>query len=244
MPGVYDRLEASLQAIPSELPHTPRAVLAISAHWETPHFAIQANPNPPMLYDYGGFPEETYHIQYPAPGSPELALRVQELLTAAGIGAALDYQRGYDHGVFAPFAVIYPDANIPIVQLSILRSYEPEKHIAAGRALAPLRGEGILIVGSGLSYHNIRSFGTAGAAASRDFDAWLTPAVCNSTGAERTAQLLGWDKAPAARQAHPREDHLIPLMVAVGAAENEPGTILYHEENFFGGITASSYRFG
>ncbi len=244
MPGVYDRLEESLRGIPGELGPSPRAILAISAHWETPRFAVQANPNPPMVYDYGGFPEFTYHIEYPAPGMPELAQRVQTLLAGAGLETALDGERGYDHGVFAPFAVMYPEANMPIVQLSIRADYDPAAHIAAGRALAPLRDEGILIVGSGLSNHNLRAFGPAGARASHDFDAWLSRTVCEMEPPERTRELIRWEKAPAARSAHPREDHLIPLMVAAGAAEAEPATRIYHEDLFFGGIAASSFRFG
>ncbi len=244
MPGVYDRLEASLQNIPRELGVTPKAVLAISGHWETRDFMVQSNAHPPMVYDYGGFPAFTYQIQYPAPGSPELARRVQEMLSITGLAAGLDGERGYDHGVFAPFFVIYPDANVPIVQLSIRSSYDPSVHLAAGRALAPLRDEGILIVGSGLSYHNLREFGPRGAVASSEFDAWLTQTLCETSPAQRTRDLIGWEKAPAARLAHPHEDHLIPLMVAVGAAESEPALRTYHEDQFFGGLTASSFRFG
>jgi aromatic ring-opening dioxygenase catalytic subunit (LigB family) len=244
MPGVYDRLEASLQAIPSELGSTPKSVLAISAHWETQDFMVQAHPHPPLVYDYSGFPESTYHIVYRAPGSPELAGRVQSLLNSAGFKAGLDEARGYDHGVFAPFAAIYPEANMPIVELSIRSDYDPGLHLAAGRALAPLRSEGILIVGSGLSYHNLRSFGARGAAASQEFDAWLTHTLCDLPPSERTSELIQWEKAPAAREAHPREDHFIPVMVAAGAAEWEAATRIYHEDKFFGGITASSFRFG
>jgi len=244
MPGVYDRLEASLHNIPQELGVTPKAVLAISGHWETREFRVQSNPHPPMVYDYGGFPAFTYQIKYPAPGSPELANRVQGLLKDAGIATTLDAQRGYDHGVFAPFAVIYPHANVPIVQLSIRADYDPAAHLAAGRALAPLREEGILIVGSGLSYHNLREFGPRGAVASSEFDAWLTQTLCETASVQRTQDLIGWARAPAARLAHPREDHLIPLMVAVGAAEAEPAIRTYHEDKFFGGLTVSSFRFG
>ena len=166
MPGVYDRLEASLKSIPQEIGATPKAILAISGHWETRDFTVQANPHPPMVYDYGGFPEFTYQIQYPAPGSPQLAGRVRDLLSMPVSTAGLDEERGYDHGVFAPFFAIYPEANVPIVQLSILSGYDPATHLAAGRALANLRDEGILIVGSGLSYHNLREFGARGAVAS------------------------------------------------------------------------------
>ena len=244
MHGFWANLEDSLKGIPAELGTPPKAVLAVSAHWEEPDFTVMSNPRPPMIYDYSGFPEFTYHVQYPAPGAPELAARVQQLLRQAGFTAPADESRGFDHGVYAPFYVIYPEANVPIVQLSIRSDFGPEAHLSAGRALAPLRREGILIVGSGYSYHNLRQFGPGGADASRRFDAWLTDALCVATPDERLRKLACWDQAPAARLCHPREDHLIPLMVAVGAAEWEPAERIYHEDAFAGGLTVSSFRFG
>ena len=244
LPGDFSRLTESLQAMASEQPVQPRAVLCVSAHWETPEFTVQTHPHPPMVYDYGGFPEFTYRIQYPAPGAPEVAARAAELLEAAGITARTDPDRGYDHGTFAPLFVAYPDASMPVVQLSIKRGYDPEAHLAAGRALAPLRDEGVLIVASGLSYHNLRLMGGAGAAPSAAFDAWLSDAMVHADPATRTERLLRWDQAPSARTCHPAEDHLIPLMVAVGAAEGEAGARVYHQDDFFGSITASSFRFG
>jgi aromatic ring-opening dioxygenase catalytic subunit (LigB family) len=197
-----------------------------------------------MVYDYYGFPAHTYSIQYPAAGSPELALRVKSLLDAAGYPTATDAERGYDHGTFSPLAVVYPEANIPVVQLSIRDDYDPAAHLSVGRALAPLRSEGVLIVGSGLSYHNLHALGPVGAEPSRQFDQWLTKTLVDSATEERVKRLLNWEQAPAARQAHPQEDHLIPLLVAVGAAEQEPATRNYHEDAFYGAIAASSYRFG
>ncbi len=244
MPGVYDKLEASLKAIPSELPETPKAILAISGHWEAGDFSVMASAQPPMIYDYSGFPPHTYHIKYAAPGDPDLAQRVQALLVQAGLRSSLDAGRGFDHGVFVPFMVAYPEAKVPIVQLAIRADYEPAAHIAAGRALAPLREEGILIVGSGLSYHNMLGFGPRGAAASQQFDTWLTDTVCNTSGQARTNRLLEWEAAPSARLAHPQEDHLIPLLVAAGAAEQERAKLIYHEDAFMGGTSVSSYRFG
>lgn len=244
MPGVYDKLEASLQAMAGELDGPPKAILAISGHWEEPHFTVMSAAHPPMVYDYSGFPPHTYAVKYPAPGSPELARETQNLLEKEGFPTNLDERRGFDHGVFAPLVVAYPDANVPIVQLSIRADYDPQAHIAAGRALTPLRTEGVVIVGSGLSYHNMRGFGARGAADSRTFDEWLTKAVCGESGTERTNRLLHWAEAPAARAAHPREDHLIPLMVAVGAAEQDCGERIYHEDAFMGGTSVSSYRFG
>ena len=244
MPGVYDKLEASLHEIPLALATQPKAILAISGHWEERDFTVMAGAHPPMVYDYSGFPEHTYHVKYAAAGSPQIAQEVQTLLEKGGFQTELDHKRGFDHGVFAPLAVAYPEANVPVLQLSIRADYDPAAHLAVGRALAPLRGEGVLILGSGLSYHNMRGFGPRGAVASREFDDWLTDAVCHLTGLERSAKLLQWAKAPSARQAHPREDHLIPLMVAVGAAENDKGKLVYHENDFMGGTTVSSYRLG
>ncbi len=243
MPVDWSELEASLQAIPHEIGATPRAVLVVSGHWETPEFTVQTNPHPPMVYDYGGFPEFTYRIQYPAPGSPKVAARVGELLQSAGITVRFDADRGFDHGVFAPLYVTYPRADVPILQLSIKKGYDPAAHLAAGRALAPLRDEGVLIIGSGLSYHNLRAMGPAAAPASEAFDRWLTETVVESSPEDRTARLLQWERAPSARAAHPAEDHLIPLMVAVGAAESERAVRSYHQDDFMG-VTASSYRIG
>lgn len=243
MPGVYDQLEASLADMPRQLGTTPKAILVVSGHWEAPVFTVMSSAAPPMVYDYSGFPEFTYSIRYPAPGSPEVARRVEELLRGAGIAVASDGRRGFDHGTFAPLAAMYPKADVPVLQLSIRSDYGVDAHLAAGRALAPLRDEGVAIVASGLSYHNLRRFGPAGQHPSREFDAWLTGSVCNHTGEERNRRLRDWTNAPSARLAHPHEDHLIPLMVAVGAAQDEPGEVVYHEDEFFGALTVSSYRF-
>lgn len=242
--GAFDKLEASLQDMPRQLGTTPKAVLMVSGHWEEPEFTLSANPNPPMLYDYNGFPEHTYHVRYPAPGSPELAQQVQKLLKDGGVTARLDAERGFDHGTFTILAPLYPHANIPAVQLSLKTGLDPQTHIEAGRLLAPLRNEGILIIGSGLSYHNLRQFNAAASVPSRQFDAWLQETLTQSTPDERRQRLVDWARAPAARIAHPREDHLLPLMVAVGAAYGETGVCVYHEDDFFGGITVSSFRFG
>ena len=152
--------------------------------------------------------------------------------------------RGFDHGMFAPMAVIYPRADVPVLQLSLKTGLAPADHLALGRALAPLRDEDVLIVGSGLSYHNLRAFGPAARAPSAAFDAWLESTLAMSDAATRSGTLAAWERAPAARLAHPREEHLVPLMVAVGAAESEAATRVYHEREFFGGITVSSYRLG
>jgi aromatic ring-opening dioxygenase catalytic subunit (LigB family) len=183
-----------------------------------------------MVYDYYGFPDETYRIRYGAPGSPELARRVQTLLAANDLAARLDPNRGFDHGTFSLMKPLYPEAEMPIVQLSLDAGLDPALHLAAGRALAPLRDERVLIVGSAMSYHNLRvRAGMAAFAASRQFDDWLQRTIV---------------QAPAARAAHPREDHLLPLMAVVGAAWDDPGQVTFHQNDFFGGITVSSFRLG
>ena len=239
----FDRLELSLTDIVAGLPEKPRALLVISGHWEEDRFTVMSGENPGMVYDYSGFPRHTYEIRYAAPGSPAVAQRVRELLEAANLPVALDPDRGYDHGTFAPLAVMYPQADVPVVQLSLKHGYSPSEHLALGRALAPLRDEGVLIVGSGLSFHNLRAFGPAARAPSEAFDGWLDQSL-SAPPVERTQRLERWDTAPAARIAHPQEDHFIPLLVAVGAAEAETAHRVYHEKDFMGGVTASSYRFG
>lgn len=241
--ATYDILEASLADIPRQAGGKPKAVLVVSSHWEERQPTLSAGERPPMIYDYRGFPAHTYQIRYEAPGSPELAARAAGLLQAAGIAAQLDERRGFDHGTFSMLYPVFPQADVPVVQLSLQFGFDPMKHIAMGRALAPLRSEGVLIVGSGLSFHNLRQFGPGGKLASREFDDWLQ-LVLGLAPAQRTAALLNWDQAPYARMAHPREEHLLPLMVALGAAEQEDAACVYHEDAFFGSLTLSSFRFG
>ena len=219
----------------------PQAIVVISAHWEAPEFSVGSVEKPELIYDYSGFPEHTYHLQYPAAGSPALANRVASLCKNAGINIVQNDKRGLDHGVFIPFKLIYPDANIPIIQLSLKRGLSPKEHIELGRAIAPLRDEGILIVGSGMSYHNLRGFGPAFKNVSDQFDDWLTDALCNHRGDERHTLLEQWEKAPAARAAHPREEHLLPLMVVAGAAANVNGTRIYHDNVM--GVALSAFQF-
>jgi aromatic ring-opening dioxygenase catalytic subunit (LigB family) len=242
MRSMFDVLEESLKDIFAvQVPRLPKAVLVISGHWEERAFTVSSSPAPGMVYDYYGFPDYTYHIQYPAPGSPVLAQQVVALLQDAGITCAMDPERGFDHGTFSLMQAMRPEADIPVVQLSLKTSYDPAEHMAIGRVLAPLRNEDVLIIGSGLSWHNLGMRGPAAADPSRRFDAWLHQALADP--AAREAQLLNWTAAPAARASHPREDHLIPLMVAAGAAEGGAVTRIYHQTDLFGTVTASSYRF-
>lgn len=241
----FDELERSLLAMRAELADAPRAVLVVSGHWEEDRFTASSAERPGMLYDYQGFPDYLYEIAYRAPGSPALAERVRGLLEAEGLPAGLDPGRGFDHGTFSIMKPLYPEEAIPLVQLSLQAGLDPALHIAAGKALAPLRREGVLIVGSGLSYHNLRAMRTPdGYAASRRFDEWLRETMTEVAPAEREARLLRWTEAPAARAVHPHEDHLLPLMVAVGAAGDAPASVSYHQEDFSGGLAVSSFRLG
>ncbi len=243
--GMWDGLTAFLRGLDADVGTRPRAVLVVSGHWEAPRVTANTGVRPPLLFDYYGFPEHTYALSYAAPGSPEVAARAAELLDAAGIETGTDDRRGFDHGVFIPFMLIYPEADVPLVQLSLRDDLDPAAHLAIGRALAPLRDEGVLIVGSGLSYHNLRgifSNDAGAAAASERFDAWLTETVEAPEAARRNAGLIAWETAPDARAAHPREDHLIPLMVAAGAAGDDRGRRIYRDRMF--GKAVSAYRFG
>ena len=220
-------LAAYLRSIRQVPKVAPRALLVVSAHWEERVPTVMTSEHPPMLYDYYGFPPESYTLTWPAQGSPELGARVRQLLGAAGFETAEDRERGFDHGTFVPLKLMYPDAEIPTLQLSLKRGLDPEEHLAMGRALAPLRDEGVFIVGSGMTYHNLRAFGPAGRPAAAAFDAWLCETTVLEQG-ERDARLVQWESAPAARAAHPREEHLLPLMVVAGASGSDRGTIPYH----------------
>jgi len=239
-PDTWNTLGAWLRGLGGSIGAAPKAVLVISAHWEEDEFTVGSNAHPSLIYDYYGFPEHTYKIEYKAPGSPELAQKIRDLLAKAGIISRVDPERGFDHGVFIPFKLIYPNADIPIVQLSLKAGLDPAAHAAAGRALEPLRKEGVLIVGSGMSYHNLRGFGPAFSEASDQFDAWLTDAVGDAK--TRDEKLGEWQRAPAARVAHPREEHLLPLMLAAGAAGEDPGSRAFSDRIM--GVTTSAYRLG
>jgi aromatic ring-opening dioxygenase catalytic subunit (LigB family) len=234
---------AELAKLPATLPAKPKAILMITGHWEAPQFTVSTSEHPTMEYDYFGFPEHTYHLQYPAPGSPELAKRVRDLLRASSIECAEDPERGLDHGVFVPMMLMYPEANIPVVLLSMKSDYDPLEHIKLGEALAPLRDEGILIIGSGLTYHNMRGFGQpASFAPSIQFEQYLYDAISNNDPQQRNLTLIDWEQAASARLVHPREDHLIPLMVAAGAAGASIGQRIFTDTVFE--VVMASYRFG
>ena len=230
-----------LEGLVATLPAPPRAMVVVSGHWEELAFTASAAPRPSLIFDYSGFPVHTYQLTWPAPGSPELAARVSELLQTASLPAALSPSRGFDHGVFVPLKVAFPLAQIPVVTLSLAASLDPALHLAAGRALAPLRDEGILLVASGMSFHDLRGYlRPETPERARAFDSWLTAAV-QSPAAERDTLLSHWRDAPFAAYAHPREEHLIPLMVAAGAGGDAPGTRIFGDEPM--GAAISAYRF-
>jgi aromatic ring-opening dioxygenase catalytic subunit (LigB family) len=234
-------LAAYLRSVRDVPPTRPNALLVISAHWEEAEPTVMTAERPPILYDYYGFPPESYEITWPAPGDPQLARRVQQLLRLAGFATAADDARGFDHGTFIPLKLTYPDADVPTIQLSLRRGLDPAEHIRLGHALIPLRDEGIFIIGSGMTFHNLRSFrDPRSRAVSETFDAWLRESMMLDAEARATS-LSRWSAAPAARAAHPREEHLIPLMVATGAAGTDRASLGY--SGSFGGIRLSAYHF-
>ena len=241
-PHGWDRLADYLRGVLASLPARPRAILLVSAHWEMARPTVGAGAAPPMLFDYYGFPEHTYRLNYPAPGSPALAREVQDLLAAAGIASDVDPERGFDHGVFVPMLLINPQADIPVATLSLQESLDPAQHLAIGRALAPLRDQGVLIVGSGSSFHNLATFQDGDSRDSLVFDQWLTEAATLPDAKTRNERLALWSQAPRARACHPREEHLLPLMVAAGAAGEDVGRLAFTD--LIGGKRLSGYVFG
>lgn len=245
--GIGDKaeLDALTEYLTSlrSLPKTPpRALLVVSAHWEEPVPTVMTSPRPPMLYDYSGFPPESYRVTWPAPGDPALAARVRTLLEQGGFQTAEDPQRGFDHGTFVPLKLTYPQADVPVVQLSLKRGLDAAEHLAMGRALTPLRDEGVFIIGSGMTFHNMRAFGRPDARpVAETFDAWLKDAATRPAP-ERENLLASWSAAPAAKLCHPREEHLIPLMVVAGAAGNDPGRVAYNGSIL--GLRLSAYHYG
>jgi aromatic ring-opening dioxygenase catalytic subunit (LigB family) len=240
-PQELSELSAYLRGINLVPPTPPKALLVVSAHWEEPNPTVMSGPQPPMLYDYHGFPPESYQVTWPAPGSPQLAQRVQTLLQQAGINAAANAERGFDHGTFVPLKLTYPEADVPTVQLSLKRGLDPAEHIAIGRALEPLRDEGVFIIGSGMTYHNLRAFNPRARPVAEAFDAWLRETAVLGA-AERDRRLSAWTDAPQARAAHPREEHLLPLMVIAGAAGADVGKLAYNGTIL--GLRLSAYHFG
>jgi len=246
MPTLWEKMANHLRNLGAEVGERPKAALVISGHWEADVPTINAAREHTLLYDYYGFPEHTYRLTYPAKGAPSIASRARTLLEAASIPTALETRRGLDHGVFVPFKLIYPEADVPIVQLSLRNDLSPERHLEIGQALAPLRDEGVLIVGSGMTFHNLgqmRGGGEQALRASTAFDDWLSETVELTDARARADRLADWAQAPGSRFSHPREEHLLPLMVVAGAAGHDPGKRIYVER--LGGHAAQSgFRFG
>lgn len=226
----------------------PEAIVVVSAHWECDRPSLTAGASPELIYDYGGFPPETYQLSYPAPGSPGLASDIATMLTTAGFDPQLDPDRGFDHGVFVPLLLMYPDATIPVIQLSMLSSLDPDAHITMGEALAPLADRNVLVLGSGFTFHNMNAFGSGSDQAGADpeneaFEQWLVE-TCTSralTENERRDRLVNWNEAPGARWCHPREEHLLPLHVCYGAGGG-PGNQTFNDVVL--GKRASGYSWG
>jgi 4,5-DOPA dioxygenase extradiol len=228
LPLLGDPLHAemveSLQLISKKITRPP-AILLISAHWETNIATLTHAARPELMYDYYGFPDAAYDIEYVAVGEPTLAERLFDILKNNGIEARLDDKRGFDHGMFVPLKIMYPEANIPCVQMSLLKSLAPAAHIELGKAISAIKHEDLLVIGSGFSFHNMRAFFTPDTAETRAqneaFENWLID-TCSSRSideAERTARLVNWESAPHARYCHPREEHLLPLHVCYGIAQ-------------------------
>lgn len=240
----WGQMATYLRGIAAGLPQAPKAIVMVSAHWLEADVTVTSGPQPGLIYDYYGFPPHTYELRYPAPGNPQLAERLLALLGQAGIPARADAQRGFDHGMFIPLLLMFPQADIPVVQLSLKTSLDPAAHLAIGAALQSLRDDGVLIVGSGMSFHNMRGYGDPRFGPISDsFDAWLTAAV-QAEPAARQQALTDWELAPGARLCHPprAEEHLLPLMVAAGAAGNDLGKKVLSDRVMQ--TTLSAFQFG
>lgn len=219
----HQELIDALRDYASEL-ERPDAILVLSAHWESDVLKVTASAQPNLYFDYYNFPAEAYEIEYPCPGAPELAAKIQSALTAQGFKTELETERGLDHGVFVPVKLLYPEADIPVLQLSMHSSLDAEQHLAIGEALRHLDIERLLIIGSGFTFHNMRAFYAPQTReiqqANVDFEDWLEQHL---SGPELTyeairASLINWEQAPFARFCQPREDHLIPLHMCAGIA--------------------------
>ena len=226
---------AYLKGISATLPQHPKAIVIVSGHWEEKAPKIYAPATSKLLFDYSGFPDYTYQLD------SNVALSVKQHLEAAGFACGANEDRGFDHGVFIPLMLMFPKADVPVVQLSLESGYDTERHLAMGRALTPIRDEGVLIIGSGMSYHNLRGFGDAREnQPAAEFDAWLFEAL--SDAALRPKRLNEWSSAPGALRSHPHPEHLIPLLVAAGASMGEPCVRDYSDKIF--GKAVSGFRFG
>jgi 4,5-DOPA dioxygenase extradiol len=221
----------------------PSAILAVSAHWSTDIPTVSSAVQPSTVHDFYGFPQSLYRLAWPAPGAPWLARQVTELLAGAGMEAASDPGQGLDHGAWVPLMLMYPGADIPVVQLSVQPGRDMAAHLALGRALAPLRRDGVLIMASGSSVHNLRSYrpgSPAVAGWATDFAGWLD----RTLAAGDEAALAQWrQQAPGAAMAHPTDEHLLPLGVALGAAGPAPRSEAFHSGFEHGSLGMHAWLF-
>ena len=243
-PHAWNRMGDFLKGLASTLPQRPKSILMVSAHWLESSFDVTSGAAPELIYDYYGFPPHTYELKYPAPGEPQLAARISSLLGQAGLPSKVNPSRGFDHGMFIPLMLMFPAADIPVVQLSLNSNLDPQIHLQLGQALTTLRDEGVLIVGSGMSFHNMRGYGDPRfGPISDEFDHWLTDAV-QAEPEQRHPALIDWAQAPSARMSHPprAEEHLLPLMVVAGAASADKGQRVFSDRVME--TTLSAYSFG
>jgi len=238
------KMATFLKEIGVSLPKHPKAIVMVSAHWLESDFCVTSGCSPELIYDYYGFPPHTYELRYPAQGEPTLAGRIISMLSAANIAAQANASRGFDHGMFIPLILMFPEAEVPVVQLSLKKTLDPLEHFNAGKALKALRDEGVLIVGSGMSFHNRAGYGDPRfAPITDDFDCWLSEVV-EGEASKRESALINWDQAPSARLCHPHqgEEHLLPLMVVAGAAGEDIGVSVYSDRVM--NMKVSGFRFG
>lgn len=220
----HQEMVACLQTIRKQL-KKPSCILVISAHWEESVACVTSGAHPPLIYDYFGFPKPAYDIEYPCPGDPVLAQRIHDQLQNHDIRAKMDEQRGLDHGVFVPLKIMFPEADIACVQLSLLNHLDAPAHLSLGKALANLNIDNLLVIGSGFSFHNMQAFFSGPNPAHNEmnasFEQWLIDTCSNPNldEATRSERLAHWDSAPFARFCHPRQEHLLPLHVCYGMAQ-------------------------
>ena len=239
---------------PSHIPIKPKALLVISAHWEEEEvITVTSTENNKLVYDYYGFPDYTYNIKYDTKGDKALSSKVVEILKKSGFAAATDSKRGLDHGTFIPLKLMFPEGDIPIVQVSLLSSLDPDVHYRIGQSLAPLLEEGVAIIGSGEATHNLAEIRGGSSRSNKpeawatSFIDWLTDAVTNTeySPEERQKKLVNWerDSTPYGRRAHPKEEHLIPLHVCAGAAGGRAGMTIYNKFAV-GSLSLACYAWG
>lgn len=227
LPLLGDDAHAEMVSCLKEIAGTiskPSAIIVVSAHWEAGNATVTSGGSPNLIYDYSGFPPESYKIKYPCSGHPSLASSITKQLGQGGINTRSDSARGFDHGLFVPLKIMYPEADIPCVQLSLIKGLDPIAHINVGRALQDLADPSLLLIGSGFSFHNMNAFFAPETVdskkANQSFERWLLDTCTNQniSEEERTTRLISWEAAPAARYCHPREEHLLPLQVCYGFA--------------------------